>query len=240
LTTNYFYERQGIRVNEKKVEVIIFDLDETLIEIPDAYHFFDDIIIITLKKMGISSIPTQEERDRLWRTGKEYIEILKSWGINDPKQFWSIFDEIDFERRKELMVRGEIKPFPDTLTTLERLQSKNYKLAILTNTIKKITDYTLEYFGITPFINFALALGDTQERCKPEPDGVFEILKFFSIPPEKAVMVGDSQNDMEAGFKAKIKCFRIIKDQSKLAKIGNSTPLNYSIIFSLSDLLNLI
>ncbi len=228
-----------MQVRDSQFELIIFDLDETLIEIPHAYDFFDGLIIETLKKIGITPIPLQTERDRLWRTGKEYIEILKSWGIENPVQFWSIFDELDFDRRKQLILKGEIKPFYDTAPTLEKLKSLNIKLAILTNTIRRITDYTLHCFGLARFIDYTLALGDTQEKCKPEPDGVFEILNFFSILPEHAAMVGDSQNDMEAGLKAKVRCFRIMRDHLKSSK-NASSGYNFSIISSLTEIFNFI
>ena len=80
----------------RNFELIILDLDETLIDIPNSYSFFDEMIIETLKKMSIPTIPSQEERDRLWRTGRDWMLIVKKWGIDEPKKFWNVFDELDF------------------------------------------------------------------------------------------------------------------------------------------------
>ncbi len=53
---------------------------------------------------------------------------------------------------------------------------------------------------------------------KPDPEGLFKILKYFNISSEQAIYIGDSEFDMEAGKNAKIKTYLIDKFIANIKK----------------------
>lgn len=218
-----------------KYRLIMFDMDETLIEIPNAYSFFDGIIVETLSRLGFKSTPPQEERDLIWRAAKESVVGLKAWGITDPRSFWSTFDKIDFERRKALIKDGAIKPYHDTIPSLKKLRSDDIKISIITNTIPEIAEYTLNHFNMTSLFDYVLALGDDQESCKPEPHGIFKTLDHFGVDKHEAAIVGDSSADMTAGMEAGVDCYRVLRDPGRIARLDLS-QVKYTLITDLESL----
>ena len=80
----------------------------------------------------------------------------------------------------------------DALETIQKLRSQNYQLGIFSNAgDDQDVQELIEGFGIRPYFDFVL----TSAACfyrKPHPR-TFEIaLAQWSIPPEDAVMIGDS------------------------------------------------
>ena len=102
------------------IRVILFDLDDTLIEIENSYDYFDGIIQQVFIKEGIT-VPSAEQRDLLWRNSN-YKELLRSWGFPDYILFWKIFDDIDFEGRKKLIKQGKIRIYNEVQPLLELLR----------------------------------------------------------------------------------------------------------------------
>ncbi len=80
----------------------------------------------------------------------------------------------------------------DTVETLQKLKSQNYKLGIFSNAgDDKDVQELIETFGIRSFFDFVL----TSAACfyrKPHPRAFEIALAQWSISPEEAAMVGDS------------------------------------------------
>ncbi len=188
--------------------LVIFDLDQTLVHIPDAYDYFDGLILQVTRHFKLPP-PKQEERDKLWRIGKDYLALLSSWGFQDPHVFWPHFDLLDFAGRKQKLENEEMVLFDSVLPLLSQLRDEGYSLAILSNTIKKIVDYTLNFFEITTFFEKIIALGDNQVDCKPSPVGVHQIAQELNVPLANTVIVGDAISDIKAGNNAGIRSFLI-------------------------------
>ncbi len=188
-----------------KVKCALFDLDNTLIQIPRTWIYFDTIIIDVIKEYFNVSIPTKEKRDTLWRSGKEYTHILKSWGINDPDAFWRYFDQIDEHRRKQLIKDNKLIMYSDVIPTLEYLKTKtDIILGIVTNTPQSIANYELKYFEIDHYFQQILGLGDDQSISKPEPDGIKKIMHDLHTNCSDTIYIGDSLIDIQAAIRAKV------------------------------------
>ena len=80
----------------------------------------------------------------------------------------------------------------DSLDSIQKLKSKNYQLGIFSNAgDDKDVQELIESFGIRHYFDFVLTSATCYYR-KPHPR-TFEIaLAQWSIPPEDAVMIGDS------------------------------------------------
>jgi len=76
--------------------------------------------------------------------------------------------------------------------------SKGIKMGIATNKVESATRKLLEKFEISVF--FETIVGPSiVKRRKPDPEAINIILSHFSIPSNKALMVGDKREDIMAG-----------------------------------------
>jgi phosphoglycolate phosphatase len=92
--------------------------------------------------------------------------------------------------------------YPGVYETLERLE--DFRLAVLTNKPIRFSRTMLEGLGILH--RFAAVYGGNSfERKKPDPVGIFQILTDTNGQPEKTWMIGDSAVDVLTGRNAGVK-----------------------------------
>lgn len=100
------------------------------------------------------------------------------------------------------------KLFPNVPETLKTLKSKGYKLGAVTTRSKKTAHPTLVNAGIFDLFDVIICGGDTKE-LKPHPEPLLKALEHLGEVPEKAVMIGDSNLDIQAGKNAGTKTVRV-------------------------------
>ena len=227
--------------NSKFQKAIIFDMDETLISIQNAYNYFDNLIIKVLKILN-KKAPTQSERDKLWRDSNS-SSILVDWNINNPKEYWNLFDKIDYIERKKLAEKGLMNLRDDVIKNLKKLKKrKNILLLLATNTPKKIMNFQLKKFKIKKYFKLLFALGENQEFCKPNALGLIKIKDIlkqkYDISSENIFLLGDSlEQDVVAGKSAAIKTIYINRSKRDISNqkiqpdfVINSLDELYSIL----------
>ena len=221
------------------INCVLFDLDNTLVGIPDTWNYFDTLIQDVLNLDYKLSIPSIDKRNSLWRSGKKYIEILKEWGVSDPNNFWIKFDERDRIKRRKLIKNKKLILYDDVIPTLKKLNNMGIKIGIVSNTPNFIIDYELEAFKLAPYFDKILGLGDDQSICKPEPDGINMILEEMKCSPAKTIFIGDSEVDMIAAQRSKV--FPIYIDRNKeKRKTFVIDPKSYLKITSLLQIFEII
>ncbi len=192
-----------------KFDCYIFDLDGTLLDLGNIGVYANEILVETLKKLGVQKIPSIDERRELWFSGADFQQILNKWGISESLNFWKCYDETDFEKRKILLMEEKISLFDDVKTIINIIYNhkESKKLAICTNTAGYIVDFFLNHFNISQYFHEIYSMGDdNQEFAKPSPNGILIILEKLGFNPQKhkAVMIGDSIHDIKAAKAANI------------------------------------
>ncbi|MFX0005299.1 MAG: HAD family hydrolase [Promethearchaeota archaeon] len=228
-----------------KFDCYIFDLDGTLLDLGNIGFYADQILVETLKKIGVKRIPSKIERRELWYSGGKFQPILKKWGIPESIAFWKYYDKTDFEKRKILLMNNQLSLYNNVVILLDQIYNykENKKLAICTNTADYIVDYFLKHFEINNYFHEIFSMrGNNQEFAKPSPKGILTILENFKIISRKdtAIMVGDSINDIKAAKAANISSCLINhmkRNENKLFKKWIVQP-DY-VIGNLSDLAEL-
>jgi len=94
--------------------------------------------------------------------------------------------------------------YPGVMDGLLQLKEKGFKLACITNKIKRFTQPLMTKTGMAGYFDF-IVCGDSFARMKPDPLPLLKTAEYFDIEPAQAVMVGDSINDMRAGRSAGFK-----------------------------------
>jgi phosphoglycolate phosphatase len=75
------------------------------------------------------------------------------------------------------------------------------KMAVLSNKPVVPSRAIVEALGLGPFF-MQIYGGNSFATKKPDPEGARKLLEEFGVPPEKAVIVGDSHVDIETGRNA--------------------------------------
>jgi phosphoglycolate phosphatase len=95
----------------------------------------------------------------------------------------------------ELLLQS--KPFSGVLDGLESMQAAGYRLGCITNKVARYTEPLLRGVGLAKYFELVLS-GDSLPEKKPHPMPLLHAAKFFDVPVEKLLLIGDSLNDAVA------------------------------------------
>lgn len=98
-----------------------------------------------------------------------------------------------FERHyHELLLQS--KPFDGVIAGLNAMQAENFHLGCITNKLKSFTEPLLEGSGLAHYFELVLS-GDSLPEKKPHPMPLLHAAKFFDVPINQVLLIGDSLND---------------------------------------------
>ncbi len=119
----------------------------------------------------------------------------------------------------------EIIPLDGVQSTLESLQSRGYKLALVTSAGDKTVNKAKEKLNILNSFD-VLVTRNTVKRIKPYPDSLLFACNFLGKDPSNCVMIGDFPQDVKAGKNAGTKTIAILGDNGKYTeeKIRSLNP----------------
>jgi phosphoglycolate phosphatase len=88
------------------------------------------------------------------------------------------------------------KEYPGVRETLEKLAG--YKKAVISNKRESLSRMVLDGLGLSKHFDIIIGSDSTPER-KPSPAPVLKALSELSVHPRDALIVGDSNYDVDAG-----------------------------------------
>jgi phosphoglycolate phosphatase len=91
--------------------------------------------------------------------------------------------------------------YPGIAETLAKLRQLDIAMAVLTNKPVKISVRILEALAIAQYFH-SIYGGDSFETKKPDPLGAKKILSEFRVSPSDAMMIGDSEVDIQTARNA--------------------------------------
>ena len=193
-------DRQGntkISGIQAEVNTFLFDLDGTLI---DSSKDIAIAVNYALEKLGKSPLPEGEIIKHVGYGGRKLMEgVLKTEDKKVIDEGVRLFREYYFSNPAEYTV---LYPYAEEL--LLKLKEKGKKTGIVTNKYEDISRKILKKLGIEELIDVLIG-GDTTDRKKPEPEPVLFAVKKLGSVPQKGVMIGDSEADIQAGKNAGLK-----------------------------------
>ena len=90
--------------------------------------------------------------------------------------------------------------FPGVAHTLESLRSKGYRLAVATGKSRRGLDHVFAETGLGWLFELSRCADET--RSKPDPQMLHEILEHTGVDQDTALMIGDTEYDLEMGRRA--------------------------------------
>jgi phosphoglycolate phosphatase len=97
-------------------------------------------------------------------------------------------------------------PYPGVPETLEKLA--DYRKAVVSNKREALSKRLLEALKLSHYFDVILGSDSVGER-KPSPKPILQILQMVKVNPDEAVIVGDSDYDIDAGRAAGIKTIAV-------------------------------
>lgn len=85
------------------------------------------------------------------------------------------------------------------------LKAKGYLVGIVTSKNRKIVLENLESVGFDVNIFDCLVTSNDTVLHKPNPDPIIYALEQLNVNSDEAIYIGDHENDIKAGFRAKLK-----------------------------------
>ncbi len=176
----------------EQIRLIIFDLDGTLV---DSSRDITNALNYALKPYGFKTM-TVEETVKLVGEGIarliEKVTGTEKIGIKDDvlKRFLEFYSD---------HLTEYTRPYPGVTETLDKLSA--YGKAVISNKREELSQRLLEELGMASYFNHILGSNSTPEK-KPSPLPVLTVLKREGLTPDQALMVGDSNLDIEAGRNA--------------------------------------
>jgi HAD superfamily hydrolase (TIGR01549 family) len=119
--------------------------------------------------------------------------------LNLPKEKWQTADELWLEHYGEQppkLVNGAD-------TTILELQSRGYRLGIVTSGTHRRVAREIEQLGLTS--NFeAVICNEHIVNKKPHPEGLEKAMRLLAIDPDACSYVGDAPEDVQMGKSARV------------------------------------
>ncbi len=182
------------------LKLLIFDLDGTLadtsLDIADAVNY-------AVEPLGKGPYSVEEIKAMV---GSGITNLMRSLIPSEAP----ISEESIIKRFLEYYsehLLDNTKAYPYVKETLSKLGSR-YKKAVISNKREGFSREIMEGIGILQFFDIVLGSDSVREQ-KPSPVPLLEVMKRFGAAKDEAVMIGDSNYDIEAARAAGIKAFAV-------------------------------
>ncbi|HME44005.1 MAG TPA: HAD-IA family hydrolase [Syntrophorhabdales bacterium] len=173
------------------VRLIIFDLDGTLI---DSVEDICGAVNYAIEPHGLAPVTLEETRASVGEGVPSLIEkvlTLKKATFLDTEALTKRV----LEYYSSHLV-AKTAPYPEVRETLEHLGA--CRKAVISNKLTGLAERILEALDLRKYFEVVAGSDSCPER-KPSPVPVLRVLSLLDVPPQEALIVGDSVYDMAAG-----------------------------------------
>jgi len=199
------------RLREK---ALLFDLDGTLV---DSKRDLASAANAARASIGLPSLSNEAVQAHV---GLGVDSLIRSiLGTEAPDLFRQAKESFISYYRKHLLDHTHIfEGLEPIIKTLQRNQT-----GIVTNKARMFTLPLLEGLGISGRFGAIVTPEDTGQK-KPNPEPLLYALHLLGLPPERAVIVGDSRYDIEAGRRAGLQTVGVLWGFGTPEEIERANP----------------
>jgi phosphoglycolate phosphatase len=173
--------------------LIVFDWDGTLM---DSTQHIVDAAMLTIEELGLDPRPPEAVRAIIG------LGLRESWSSLYPD-----LEDPDFQAFTRTYRRHFFSPelyrstlYPGVQDMLLELRERGYRLAVATGKGRPGLDRDLDRTGLGPL--FTATRTADESRSKPSPDMLFDIYARTGSAPAKALVIGDTEFDVEMARRA--------------------------------------
>jgi phosphoglycolate phosphatase len=169
--------------------LLLFDLDGTLVDtLPDLTNAVNE----ALRERGYAPLAAQEVRPMI---GDGMPTLLaRAFAARGGtaaeadamhQRFLEIYEGVAIENSR---------PYPGVTETLVALRHRGYRTAVCTNKPQRATEEVLRGVGLALLFD-GIGGGDRYPFRKPDPRHLLALIDEVGGDPQRAAMIGDSEND---------------------------------------------
>ncbi|MBC7087941.1 MAG: HAD family hydrolase [Tissierellales bacterium] len=174
-----------------KYKHIVFDVDGTLI---DSEYSILAALVDTLKEINGKDYTIDELRYVLGIPGAETLKLFEVKDIENALSLW--LKNMD-------KYKDTIKIFDGVIEVLDLLNSKGYKLGIVTSKLREEFDHDFNRFDIKKYFSTIVCADDTTLH-KPYPEPLLKYMELNDIKNKDLIYIGDTGYDYECAKGANV------------------------------------
>jgi phosphoglycolate phosphatase len=175
------------------VRALVFDLDGTLI---DSAEDLALAVNAAIRHLGRPPLAHQDIFSYVGHGAPALIRRALGQSPTEAEASAGLKFFLDYYREHML---DHTAPYPGVRESLEALAS--YSMAVLTNKPVGFSRRILEGLGLARHFQHVFG-GESFERKKPDPMGMQALLLDFKAAPSEAMMIGDSDVDIQTARNA--------------------------------------
>lgn len=193
----------------------IFDLDGTLLNtLGDLYASCN----FALQACNMPARTYEEVRSFVGNGVRKLMSRAVPMGEDNPA-----FEEAFLVFKKHYLKYGQTHtvPYDGIMDLLHELKNRNFQIAVVSNKFHLATRELCQHF-FGDLVDMAIGEHDGF-RKKPNPDMVYEVMKFLHADPQETVYIGDSDVDIMTAKNSGLPCVSVLwgfRDRSFLVNHG--------------------
>lgn len=200
--------------NKMNIELIVFDLDGTLVSSHETIY---KATVHTLNKLNIQNKLTEEKFYN--RIGLHFEDIFNEFDMNVPdfNEFIEIYKSIYFDYIDSSYL------YDDVEIALDKIHSLGIKTSLLTTKSQEQAELILKHFNIYDKFDYVMGRR-TGIAHKPSPEPLIYICNELNIETKKTMIVGDSELDVMCGKSANAITCAVTYGYRNFKELKNSNP----------------
>jgi len=177
------------------ISLVVFDFDGTLV----SSH--ETIYKTTLHALDEVGIKAEMPEERFYQMiGWHFEDIFREFGfaVHDFETFINIYKSHYFSHLDSSFIYSGVEEI------LLWLNKRKIKTALLTTKGQDQAELLLQHFGLIKHFDYVMGRRPGIAH-KPSPEPLLKICADVKVKPETAIIVGDTEMDVECGREAKSK-----------------------------------
>jgi len=178
--------------------LLIFDLDGTLIDsVPDLTESLNRV----LRERGYALL-TRSEVAPMVGDGVPAL-VARGFTARGGSEAEAVEALTRYIEIYEANATTLTRPYPGVRDTILALRRRGYRCAVCTNKLQQASETVLDGLGLADLFE-AVAGGDRYPVRKPDPGHLLGLVAELGGSRERAVMIGDSENDAAVAHAARV------------------------------------
>jgi phosphoglycolate phosphatase len=199
-----------------RTDLIIFDVDGTLVDTATDVHI---CLNMALEKMNLPTITVDTAKKAIGPGPKDFIKYILGGQIEHAAEFHKIFRPLYLQHCAD-----NAAPFDGIVELLHEVRDRNIKMAVATNKARSSNEAVLKALQLDSYFDVILSRDDV-ENSKPAPDMLLKACDQLNIATDRALMLGDTYNDIyaanAAGMKSCLALWGFSDDYQELMATSN-------------------
>lgn len=168
------------------ISLVVFDVDGTIVDTRE--FIFQSYEYVALQN-GYETPSRKLIASRIGNRLTENMTFLFP-GVDTEKL---LEDHRTFQETNLALIGAH----PEAATVIEQLKEQHKQVALWTSRRRNLIA-VLQSAGLNPDIFDCIVDGDMVAVGKPSPEGLLRVLETLQVAPERAIMVGDANVDIQA------------------------------------------